>query len=127
MRCIIAGSREGFTVGDVERAVEQSGWADEITTVLSGGARGVDRDGEEWARLNSKILVIHPADWNRHGKRAGPIRNAQMAQEADALIALWDGVSPGTQSMIAIARQRGLRVFVYRKEAQEQGEPANDA
>lgn len=116
MRCIIAGSREGFTVGDVERAVDQSGWREEITTVLSGCQRGVDAHGEEWARANDKLLLFYPANWNLYGKSAGPRRNAQMAEEADALIALWDGVSPGTQSMIAIARQRGLQVFVYQKE-----------
>jgi hypothetical protein len=73
--------------------------------------------GEDWARRNDKLLLFYPANWNLYGKRAGPIRNAQMAQEADALIALWDGVSPGTRGMIAIARQRGLRVFVYQKES----------
>lgn len=55
-----------------------------------------------------------PADWNAHGKAAGPIRNQQMAQEADVLIAFWDGKSRGTKDMIEKATRAGLDMHVYR-------------
>ena len=57
---------------------------------------------------------IHPADWDKHGKAAGPIRNAEMAEVADALIAFWDGQSRGTANMISLAKSKGLSVAVVR-------------
>ena len=57
---------------------------------------------------------IHPADWDKHGKAAGPIRNAEMAEVADALIAFWDGQSRETKSMIDLARKKGLQVAIVR-------------
>ena len=58
--------------------------------------------------------LLHPADWNRLGRAAGPIRNEEMAEVSDALIAFWDGKSRGTKSMIEIARRKGLQVAVVR-------------
>jgi hypothetical protein len=52
-------------------------------------------------------------DWESFGKAAGPIRNEEMADNAEALLAIWDGSSRGTISMIELARKKGLRVFVY--------------
>lgn len=70
-----------------------------VTEVVSGCARGVDRAGEIWA-ADHMIPVKHfPADWNRHGKAAGPIRNGEMAEYADGALLLWDGVSRGTTNM----------------------------
>ncbi|NKE72859.1 DUF2493 domain-containing protein [Candidatus Manganitrophus noduliformans] len=110
MRTIIAGSR---TINDsllVEQAVRESGFR--ITEVLSGGARGVDCLGEEWARRNGVPVRHFPADWERYGKRAGYVRNEEMADRAEALISVWDGRSPGTGQMIEIAKRKGLKVFV---------------
>lgn len=83
--------------------------------VVSGGAKGADNLGEYWAnrRHNTKATVFK-ADWDKHGKAAGPIRNAQMAEYADALIAFWDGKSKGTKNMIDTALKEGLEVHVYR-------------
>jgi hypothetical protein len=57
---------------------------------------------------------VFPADWKTHGKAAGPIRNRQMAKNAEALIALWDGNSRGTKNMIETATKLGLKVYVKR-------------
>lgn len=119
LRVIIAGSR---TINaDHPRALEAlhvvvvaSGF--DIGCVVSGGARGADDLGERYARWRGLSLQVYPADWKTLGKRAGPIRNEQMAENADALIALWDGDSPGTRHMIETARTRGLLVHVHRFE-----------
>ena len=58
--------------------------------------------------------LLYPADWERHGRAAGPIRNEEMAEVSDALIAFWDGKSRGTKSMIEIAMRKGLQVAVVR-------------
>jgi hypothetical protein len=118
MRTIIAGSR---SVTDYEvlmsamMATAEEGW--EITQVISGGAAGADKLGEEFARICELPLRVFPADWKSHGKAAGVIRNIEMAQNADALVALWDGQSKGTAHMIRIAKERGLKVYVHRVDA----------
>lgn len=112
MKCIIAGSRTA-TCENVSRALEVCAWTPEITLVVSGTARGADKVGEWWAEKNSIEVKRFPADWDRFGKRAGYLRNEQMAKFADALIAVWDGQSKGTKYMIDIAREQGLEVFIY--------------
>lgn len=111
MRVIIAGSRTITDYNLVCHAIAQSGIADQITCVISGTAGGVDTLGERWAKDHGILIERHPADWNRHGKRAGFIRNSEMAQVADALIAVTTG-SNGTAHMIQAACARGIPVYV---------------
>lgn len=82
--------------------------------ILSGTARGADKLGEQYAQNSNFMIERYPADWETHGRKAGIIRNQQMADKADALIAFWDGNSKGTQNMIASARKKGLPVRVIR-------------
>ena len=110
-RTIIAGSRTVESIELVERAIEASGLR--ITEVVSGCAAGADLFGEQWAKAKMIPIKRFPADWRKHGKSAGPIRNRQMADYADQLIAVWDGVSRGTADMIERARYNGLVVYVY--------------
>jgi len=112
VRTIIAGSRTLTEEWLVAEAVKASGFT--ITEVISGTARGIDQQGERWAKEHSIPLKRFPADWETHGKAAGRLRNREMIAVADALIAIWDGVSRGTEDCIAEARRRGLKVFVYR-------------
>ena len=112
MRTIIAGSR-GLGYPDLVRALEACPWAGEISSVVSGRARGIDAAGEAWARLRGLPVDLHPALWEAEGRAAGYLRNARMSLVADALVAVWDGSSRGTQHMIGEARARGLRVFVH--------------
>jgi hypothetical protein len=84
-----------------------------VTSVVCGMARGMDLSGREWARTLSIPVSEFPADWDRYGKSAGYKRNVQMAENADALIAVMrEGGSKGTQHMIDIAQAKGLKVFV---------------
>jgi hypothetical protein len=122
MRTIIAGSRGITHLRYIKEAVEKSGFL--ITEIVSGGARGVDRLGEEYAKHAGVDLVIFPANWTKNGKAAGHIRNERMAEYAIAddsrpggLIAVWDGKSRGTQSMIRYADDLGLKVFIFRVDA----------
>ena len=118
MRCIIAGSRDA-TKWQVRFAIVACDWSLDITEVVSGGARGADRYGEEWARACDIPVRKFPALWGKYGKSAGQRRNTQMAQNADALIAIWDGVSPGTEDMIQQATSRHLLVSVYRTDKEK--------
>lgn len=69
--------------------------------------------GEFWAKERDIPVDHYPANWDEHGKAAGFIRNKQMAQVSEALIALYDGVSPGTKSMIDLAHKHGLKVYIH--------------
>jgi ribA/ribD-fused uncharacterized protein len=111
LRTIVAGSRGITTIEVVEKAVAASGF--NISVLLSGAARGVDQLGERWAEAQGIPVERYPAQWDTHGKSAGYRRNEQMAQKAEALIAIWDGESKGTKHMIDYARKSGLKVFVY--------------
>jgi hypothetical protein len=110
MKVIIAGSRDIFDYDIVKKAIEESKF--EITEVVSGNARGVDSLGERWAYEHKIPVKRFPADWDKHGKAAGPIRNSEMANYSEALIAIWDGSSRGTNNMIDIAKKKNLKVFV---------------
>ena len=112
MITIIAGSR-GAESAHVDAAMRACPWVEEITSTVSGTARGADQYGEDWSRRNRLPVLRMPADWDRHGRRAGYLRNEAMADVADALVAVWDGVSKGTGHMIDIAVRKGLRIFVY--------------
>jgi len=116
-RVIIAGGR---TFADYDLVKEKcfsflkdKMLADNVI-IVSGGAKGADALGERFAKEHNLRIEVHPADWNKHGKAAGPIRNAEMADVADALIAFWDGESRGTKSMIELARLKGLSVRCVR-------------
>lgn len=86
--------------------------------IVSGTASGTDKLGEKFSKDYKLKLKQFPADWTKHGKSAGYIRNKQMAEYADALIAFWNGESKGTQHMINSAREKGLIIYKisYKKE-----------
>ena len=111
MRTIIAGSRTCSDIRELDRALGHCGWRPIV--VLDGEARGADALGEAWATLSNVAVEPFPADWKRYGKSAGYRRNEEMAGRAEALVALWDGKSPGTKNMIDIAQRKGLRVFIH--------------
>lgn len=83
-------------------------------TVISGDASGADKLGAEWADFHGLEVRHMPADWDQHGRAAGPIRNAKMAEIGDVLLAFWDGKSKGTKNMIENALRKGLEVHVWR-------------
>lgn len=133
MRCIIAGSSSINQYGYVEAAMDACGFAHKIDTIISGHAPyGVDRLGERWGKERGLCVLTRPALWqnleasgafikyNRRGEpynaKAGFDRNQRMADMCtpgeDALVAVWNGKSPGTADMISRARKRGLIVFV---------------
>lgn len=85
---------------------------DHRIVIISGGARGADKLGERYARERGYDLEVYPAKWEEYGKKAGYLRNRQMANNANALIAFWDGKSRGTNHMINTAKYLNLQVSV---------------
>ena len=113
MKVIIAGCRDYTKMSGLEVAVDKAGFP--MTEIVCGGAKGADELGRIYAREWAIPVKMFNADWQKHGKAAGPIRNEEMAKYGDALIALWDGKSRGTQNMIWRARSiHELPTFIYR-------------
>jgi hypothetical protein len=116
MRVIIAGGRDirGVMANRlVEAAISACGWDNEITEVVHGNAVGIDTAADHVCSERWPVIPV-PAEWDKYGRSAGPIRNKKMADMADALIAIWDGNSRGTKNMIETAKKKGLKVFVHR-------------
>lgn len=110
MKVIVAGSRT-FTDYELLKLTCDN-IKTQITEIVSGGARGADKLGEQYAIERDYTIKQFPADWDRWGKSAGYKRNAEMAEYADALIAFWDGSSKGTKHMIDLAKKNNLKIKV---------------
>lgn len=112
MKTIIAGSRDFNDLELLSWTMQTLLW--EPDEIISGGARGADKLGEEWAHDEGISVNLFPADWDTFGKSAGMIRNKEMAKAAEALVAFWDGKSKGTKNMIEEAAKAGLYIKVIR-------------
>lgn len=121
MKVIIAGGRDFNNVTvmattlnnlqDVDHVIEI-----EKLTLICGMARGADLTAYKLFREVGLPIKMYPADWDKYGKQAGFIRNTQMADVADMLIAFWDGESRGTAHMINTMKQQHKSVFVFNYE-----------
>lgn len=80
--------------------------------IIQGGARGADYHAKISAQRLRLDCHERKADWNKHGRSAGPIRNKEMADVAHGLLAFWDGESPGTKNMIETMKQQGKNVRI---------------
>ena len=112
MKVAIVGSRNYPHLEKVRDFVRKLSKDD---TVISGGAKGVDKAAEEEAeKLGIKVISIIP-EWDKYGKRAGLIRNNLIIEKADCMAAFWDGVSRGTKYTIDRAKKKNLITQVYIK------------
>ena len=108
-RIAVIGSRDFDDYGKLESVLESH-----LPAVLvSGGARGADALAERLAGERGLTIDVIRADWQRYGRGAGPIRNKQIVESADLVIAFWDGKSRGTRSALSHAEQIGVPVEVH--------------
>ena len=112
-RVIITGGRDFNNYPGLVKVMDKllSNINDEII-VVCGKARGADSLGEKYAKERGYTIRYFPADWDMNGRSAGYIRNEEMAQNADALVAFWNGKSRGTQHMIKTAERYKLKIRV---------------
>lgn len=115
-KIIIAGSRNfenyEYLEEQTKNLIKSLNVNNALITIISGKAQGADTLGERFAKENKLSLLEFPADWEKYGKKAGYLRNAEMANHATHLLAFWNGSSPGTKHMIDIATQKNLTVKV---------------
>ncbi len=91
-----------------------------VEAIISGGAKGADSVAKRWAIINSvdtedfKAVEYFefPADWESDGKAAGFIRNKEIVNACDMVLAFWDGKSKGTEHTIKLARQAKKPTFI---------------
>lgn len=92
------------------------GFTDEVNPpdveVISGGAKGADSLGERFAKINRCPVTIFKPDWDKYGKSAGFIRNQQIVDTCDIVLAFWDGKSKGTQDTINKAKKTKKPTFI---------------
>lgn len=101
MKLIIAGSRNLEVSNDYIWNLLSSSDIENITEIVSGDCpSGIDKCGIQFAELHSLPIKRFSANWAKYGKSAGPIRNREMAEYADALLLIWDGESKGSKSML---------------------------
>lgn len=109
MKIIVAGGRD---FADYELVCWYLDKVPFEFSIVCGMAKGADALGKRYAEEHSKVIHKFPADWDTHGKSAGYIRNKQMAEFSDALLAFWNKESKGTKHMIDLANKNNLKVKV---------------
>lgn len=102
-RVIIAGGRNITDIGEVVKAINDSGFV--ISEVVCGGARGADALGKQWADSHGIPVTMMPAAWDVEGKAAGYKRNVRMGNYAQKAIVVWDGQSKGSGHMVNIMQE----------------------
>jgi len=110
MKLALIGSR-GYPALDLVRRFVVDLPAD--TIVVSGGARGVDSAAEDAARAVGLCVLVLEPDWETLGRRAGLVRNEEVIDEVDEVVAWWDGESRGTVHALQLAGEAGKPVTVF--------------
>jgi len=111
----IAGSRHLTNTKQISEILFKHLWGKEKETIIINGGcpQGVDYIAASLARQKHMLIQFFDADWDEHGKAAGPIRNKEMAEVADELILIWDGRSLGSASMKNEALAKKLPIYEY--------------
>jgi len=80
--------------------------------IISGGAIGADSLAEKFAEARNIKTKVYKANWDKHGKRAGFLRNKKIVKNCDVVVAFWDGESKGTKITIDLAKEAGKKVYI---------------
>jgi hypothetical protein len=109
MKLAVVGGRDFSDVDLFNKSIKEYNGID---CIVSGGARGADSMGEQYANRNGITTKIFYPEWDRYGRSAGYKRNVLIVEYADEVIAFWDGVSRGTKHSIDIAKSMNKKVNI---------------
>lgn len=110
MKVAIVGSRN---VHKMDKAFIFNRLPDACTAIISGGAAGVDSMAEQIAREKNIPFVAYKPNYQKHGKKAPLIRNLQIIENADLVLAFWDFQSKGTAHTIVLCLKKQIPVRIY--------------
>jgi len=121
MRLAIIGSRSFNDTKLLNETLRP--YKDQITLIVSGGAKGADQLGEYWARLHKIETLIFLPDWEKHGKKAALLRNKDIISNCDMAIAFWNYRSPGTRHAIKLCEKQKKPYKIIGFETDEENKP----
>ncbi len=107
MRVAVIGSR-GLVVEDLEKYLPK-----ETTEIISGGARGVDASAREYALRHNLKLTEYLPEYGKYGRAAPLKRNITIIENADLVVAFWDGASRGTKYVIDNCKKRKIPIEIH--------------
>jgi hypothetical protein len=111
MKVAVIGSRDFNDYEEVKQTLSTIN----ITLLVSGGAKGADSLGERYAKEHNIETKIFLPDWEKYGKKAGFLRNTDIINEAELIIAFWDGQSKGTKDSIDKAFKSEKKILIITK------------
>lgn len=114
MKLAIVGSRAFTETNSLETFILEHIDMNQVTHIVSGGARGADTCAEKIADKYGKELIVFKPDWDKYGKSAGYRRNVDIITNSDVVVAVWDGQSKGTKHSIDIANQLQKLTYIFR-------------
>lgn len=110
-RVLVCGGRDYFDRDRVFAVLDHYHRESPFAVLIQGAARGADRLAHMWA-LHANVPVLDfPADWEKHGRAAGPIRNAQMLREGKPTVVIAFPGGRGTANMVSLAKRVGVPVL----------------
>lgn len=111
----VIGSRSFNDYELLKRTLDE--YLGKVWVIVSGGAKGADYLGEKWAIENNIKTCIYKPDWDTYGNKAGFIRNKDIVEDSDLIIAFWDALSRGTEHSIKLAEKMGkeVRIIYFNK------------
>jgi hypothetical protein len=110
MKVAVIGSRNFNDYEEVKQVLSNI----KITLLVSGGAKGADTLGQKYAEEHNIETKIFLPDWEKYGKKAGFLRNSDIINESELVVAFWDGLSKGTLDSIKKAEKKGKNILIIR-------------
>ena len=120
MRLLVCGGRNYANRAKAFKALDKVDAKHGIDEILQGGAQGADNLAHEWAMARERVSIAVPAQWEQHGKRAGPIRNQRMLDEFKPNACVAFVGTRGTQDMCRRCQNANVPIWYVSEQVNTQ-------
>lgn len=110
IKVLVCGGRNYDDFLTLDETLENLDIHQGIELIIQGGAKGADKLAQDWAYMCNKPCLRVPAEWSKHGKKAGILRNIKMLQYGPNLVVAFPG-GRGTAHMTKIAKEAGIDIL----------------
>ena len=114
MIVLVCGGRDFDDAGLLYETLDRLHGISKFTRVIHGGAAGADALAGQWAERRGIIAIQYKADWAKHGRAAGPLRNKQMLEVGRPELVVAFSGGRGTADMVRQAKRAGVSVLEVR-------------